>query len=98
MTGGRGLLVAPEDWPEPVPQDKPVYKVPVKDVKWLPSPNKIDAQLRSSLDAFAGRDERAVAVPAQPIELHVNGWIVPPHRVGAVVVVKVESSCRQLPP
>ncbi|MBA2633953.1 MAG: type I restriction enzyme HsdR N-terminal domain-containing protein [Chloroflexi bacterium] len=60
VTGDANLLVAPDEWPEPVPQDKPVYKVPLKDVKWLPSPNKIDAQLRSSLDAFTGRDVNGV--------------------------------------
>lgn len=56
VAGDANLLVAPDEWPEPVPQDKPVYKVPLKNVKWLSAPNKVDAQLRSSLEAFAGRD------------------------------------------
>ncbi len=60
VAGDASQQIAPHEWPEPVAQDKPVYKVPLKDVKWLPAPNKIDAQLRSSLDAFAGRDANGV--------------------------------------
>ncbi len=56
IAGDANLPVAPDEWPEPVPQERPVYKVPLKDVKWLPAPNKIDAQLRSSLEAFTGRN------------------------------------------
>lgn len=56
VVGDADLLVTPDEWPEPVAQDKPVYKLPLKNVKWLAAQNKIDAQMRSSLDAFANRD------------------------------------------
>jgi len=56
ITAEPNLLIQPSEWPEPVPQTKPVYKVPLRQVTWLKSPNKVDAAARSELDAFQGRD------------------------------------------
>lgn len=57
VAGDPNLLIQPAEWPEPVPQDKPVYKLPLLGVTWLAAANKIDAQTRSQLDAFRGREE-----------------------------------------
>lgn len=56
LTGEANLLVQPSEWPEPIPQGGPTYKIPLRDVTWLKSVNKVDAQARSQLDAFQGRD------------------------------------------
>jgi len=55
VADSANLLITPEEWPEPVPQDRPVYKVPLSEVHWLPKPLSIDLQLRSGLDAFKGK-------------------------------------------
>jgi Type I restriction enzyme R protein N terminus (HSDR_N) len=56
VTGEANLLVQPSEWPESIPQSGPTYKIPLRDVTWLPNRNRIDAQARSQLDAFQGRD------------------------------------------
>jgi len=66
VVGEADLLVEAHEWPEPVPQDKPVYKVPLTDVQWLPNPIKLtELAVRARLDAFQTAD------PARPW-----GWFV----------------------
>lgn len=48
-------LVTAEEWPEPTPMEREVFKVPLKDVQWLPEPIAVDERLRSKLDAFRGK-------------------------------------------
>lgn len=56
VADGANLLISPDEWPEPVPQEKPVYKLLLADVGWLATANKLDAATRARLDAFQGRD------------------------------------------
>lgn len=56
VTGEANLLVQPNEWPEPRAQVGPAYKIPLRDVTWLKTVNKVDAQARAQLDAFKGRD------------------------------------------
>jgi hypothetical protein len=51
--GDIDTLVSDAEWPEQRPPLKPTYKVPLRDIVWLPTPVKIDETLRSQLDAFA---------------------------------------------
>jgi hypothetical protein len=53
------MLVTPSEWPEPHPQEKPVYKLPLGEVTWLRSPLEITAKVRTDLDAFKGRSAEA---------------------------------------
>lgn len=55
----KGLADAPvqeSEWPEPMPYDNSVYKVPLKEVSWLEQPRPITSQVRAQLDAFKGKD------------------------------------------
>ena len=54
VTGTADILLGPGELPEP--QDKPTYRVPLGDIRWLDPPVVIDLALRTELDAFAGRN------------------------------------------
>ena len=59
--GPANLLVTPAEWPEPVAQDKPVYKQPLTGVTWLDRRLKLtELAFRARLDAFKKAD------PAKP--------------------------------
>jgi hypothetical protein len=53
------LLIKPEEWPEPMAQDRPVYRLPLRDVQWLEPVRPINSALRSTLDAFKGKKPSA---------------------------------------
>ncbi len=55
IAGPADQIVSPAEWPEPYPVELPIYRVPLKDVIWLPSPLKIDKTVQSQMDAFAGK-------------------------------------------
>ena len=46
VAGSANVLISPEEWPEPSPQEKPVYKLPLKEIHWLDRPLEINAELR----------------------------------------------------
>jgi hypothetical protein len=49
------LLIQSHEWPEPFPQDKPVYKLSLTGVEWLTTRHSLtDPALRATLDAFKG--------------------------------------------
>lgn len=48
--------VAPSEWPGPDAFSPKVYKVPLSDIHWFDTPIGIDADLRSRLNAFQGKD------------------------------------------
>ncbi len=50
--GTADVLVTEAEWPEPTPMSQPAYKVPLRNVTWLPVSRRLDLALRSSLDAF----------------------------------------------
>jgi hypothetical protein len=56
IAGAADTLVEPREWPQSTPQEGPTYKIPLQDVRWLETPVKVDASLRSTLETFAGRD------------------------------------------
>jgi hypothetical protein len=56
VSGLPDTLVSSAEWPEPVPQEVPVYKVPLADVTWLPKAISITVSKRAELDAFKGRN------------------------------------------
>ena len=56
IAGEANLLVQPSEWPEPIPPNKPAYKIPLLNITWLKAPTKVDAEARAKLDAFQGRD------------------------------------------
>lgn len=55
VAAAANLLVTPDEWPEPSPQDRPVYKLPLQDIHWLPTPREINVDLRKQLDAYQGK-------------------------------------------
>lgn len=48
-------LLQPHDWPEPHPQGKRVYRLPLTDVMWLEKPLVITEAVRAQLEAFRGK-------------------------------------------
>src|SRR5260370_27146889 len=48
-------LVQPSEWPEPNPQTKQVYKLPLVNVTWLEKPVEITQTVRAGLEAFQGK-------------------------------------------
>jgi hypothetical protein len=65
ITGSVDTRVSTEEWPEPYPPSQDVYKVPLKDVAWLPSARPMSKSMRAQLEAFQGRN-----LDANP------GWMV----------------------
>jgi hypothetical protein len=59
MAGLADVLLTAEEWPESSPMDDRIYKVPLEAITWVPTPVKLDAATRGSLDAYAGRDAKA---------------------------------------
>jgi len=55
LAGPVEVLVTAEEWPEPTPMEAEVFKVPLRNVQWLPEPTPIDEQLRGQLDAYKGK-------------------------------------------
>lgn len=47
-------LVSQNESPEPLPLGPEIYKLPLVDIIWLPTPRAIDPDLRRKLDAFRG--------------------------------------------
>jgi hypothetical protein len=39
---------------QPSPSDEPTFRVPLRDIVWLPEPIELDSARRGSLDAFSG--------------------------------------------
>lgn len=44
------------EWPEPEPPEQPLYKVPLANIVWLQNPTTLDAAVRSTLDAYNGKN------------------------------------------
>lgn len=55
IAGPADALVSAVEWPEPTPLDHEVYKVPLRDIVWLPAPRPIDKDVRAKFDAFQGK-------------------------------------------
>ena len=58
IAGPLDSLVTEEEWPDPsgAGADTGAYKVPLSDVTWLNPGIRLDATLRATLDAFAGKN------------------------------------------
>lgn len=56
MAGPADTVVSPTDWPEPYPMKVDTYKVPLRDIAWLPAARPITIAVRAKLDAFQDRD------------------------------------------
>jgi hypothetical protein len=65
VAGAADTVVSQREWPEPYPMDKDVYKVPLRDIAWLPAPRPITRAIRARMEAFEGRN-----LDANP------GWLV----------------------
>jgi hypothetical protein len=59
IAGPTDLLVTSTEWPEPYPMDDEIYKIPVREIAWLPAPRPIDKAVRAKLDAFKGKNPDA---------------------------------------
>lgn len=59
IAGESNQFIAAADAPEPI-NDESVYRVPLKNVRWLPRPIPLDKDLRIQLDAFKGRNPNGI--------------------------------------
>jgi len=55
LAGPVEVLVTAEEWPEPIAMEAEVFKVPLRNARWLPAPIPIDERLRRQLDAYKGK-------------------------------------------
>ena len=56
LAGPIDKLIEASDWPEPEPPEQPLYKMPLANIVWLPHPTTLDAAVRSTLDAYSGKN------------------------------------------
>jgi hypothetical protein len=59
MSGPADTLVTSAEWPEPTPPDHDIFKLPLREIAWLPVPRPIDNAVRAKLDAFHGKSPGA---------------------------------------
>jgi hypothetical protein len=52
IAGPADTILTQAEWPEPTPMDHEVYKVPLKDILWLPQPRPLTKAVRAKLDVF----------------------------------------------
>jgi amphi-Trp domain-containing protein len=55
VAGEANRRALKKEWPGPGPFEPKTFKIPLAGVSWLEEPTRIDAGLRSRLDAFRGR-------------------------------------------
>ncbi len=60
MAGPADQLIPAHDLPKGLDDSQPIYKVPLRNVRWLKNPLPIDESLRQQLDAYEGRPTNGV--------------------------------------
>ena len=60
LAGSTDGLVTSEEYPEPTAMEEEVFKIPLKDVQWLPQTVVLDDAFRSRLDAFQDKKQSPI--------------------------------------